>query len=213
MAKKLTDYNLDDLYAWVESNYTIPVSEELMQYANLLDKIRGMILRKDLYGTKEAIIKYLIEFEPSLKGNRLRANEIYAETIEWFYANDTISQKAWKNFYASELEKAYYLALELAETSDQIEKATKILERAYKFRGLDIPEVEKPDALIYQKPNKVYTLNMDMFEIGNVPKDEIEQFIDQNVKGLPVKAIERIKQEALISKIKVFEDDGEDSRK
>ena len=68
MAKKLTDYNLDDLYAWVESNYTIPVSEELMQYANLLDKIRGMILRKDLYGTKEAIIKYLIEFEPSLKG-------------------------------------------------------------------------------------------------------------------------------------------------
>jgi hypothetical protein len=55
MAKKLTDYNLDDLYAWVESNYTIPVSEELMQYANLLDKIRGMILRKDLYGTKEAL--------------------------------------------------------------------------------------------------------------------------------------------------------------
>ena len=54
---------------------------------------------------------------------------------------------------------------------------------------------------------------MDMFEIGNIPKDEIDKWIDQNVKGLPVKAIERIKQEALISKIKVFEDDGEDSRK
>lgn len=39
-----------------------------------------------------------------------------------------------KNFYASELEKAYYLALELAETPDQIKKkASKILERAYKI--------------------------------------------------------------------------------
>lgn len=54
---------------------------------------------------------------------------------------------------------------------------------------------------------------MNMFEIGNVPKEEIEQWIDTNVKQLLVKAIERIKQEALITKIKVFEEDGEDSRK
>ena len=59
MAKKLTDYNLDDLYAWVESNYTIPVSEELMQYANLLDKIRGMILRKDKFGSNSIITTHL----------------------------------------------------------------------------------------------------------------------------------------------------------
>ena len=208
-----TKYNIDMLYDWIEKGQSSSVSEEFVQYVNMLSKIFNMKQRFDVYGDSEAIIKHLVTFEPDIKGNRLEALRLYNEAMEYYYGDISLPKKVLRNMAAARVEKDAQMARLTAENSSDFEKASKIEERAFKMRQLDIIDEEKPDALIYQKPNKVYTLNMDMFEIGNVPKDEIEQWIDQNVKQLPVKAIERIKQEALISKIKVFEDDGEDSRK
>lgn len=201
------------LYDWIEKGQSSSVSEEFVQYVNMLSKIFNMKQRFDVYGDREAIIKHLVTFEPDIKGNRLEALRLYNEAMEYYYGDISLPKKVLRNMAAARVEKDAQMARLTAENSSDFEKVSKIEERAFKMRQLDIIDEEKPDELIYQKPNKVYTLNMDMFEIGNVPKDEIEQWIDQNVKQLPVKAIERIKQEALISKIKVFEDDGEDSRK
>lgn len=201
------------LYDWIEKGQSSSVSEEFVQYVNMLSKIFNMKQRFDVFGDREAIIKHLVTFEPDIKGNRLEALRLYNEAMEYYYGDVSLPKKILRNMAAARVEKDAQMARLTAENSSDFEKVSKIEERAFKMRQLDVIDEEKPDALIYQKPNKVYTLNMDMFEIGNVPKDEIEQWIDQNVKQLPVKAIERIKQEALISKIKVFEDDGEDSRK
>lgn len=208
-----TSYNIDMLYEWIENGQISSVSEEFAKYVNMLSKIFNMKQRFDIYGDKEAIIKHLIAFEPDIKGNRVQALKLYNEAMEYYYGDVELPKNVLRNMAAARVEKDAQMARLTAEGPDGFEKASKIEERAFKMRQLDQKDEEKLPDLIYQKPNKVYTLNMDMFEIGNVPKDEIEQFIDQNVKGLPVKAIERIKQEALISKIKVFEDDGEDSRK
>ena len=208
-----TKYNIDMLYDWIEKGQSSSVSEEFVQYVNMLSKIFNMKQRFDVFGDREAIIKHLVTFEPDIKGNRLEALRLYNEAMEYYYGDVSLPKKILRNMAAARVEKDAQMARLTAENSSDFEKVSKIEERAFKMRQLDVIDEEKPDALIYQKPNKVYTLNMDMFEIGNVPKDEIEQWIDQNVKQLPVKAIERIKQEALISKIKVFEDDGEDSRK
>ena len=201
------------LYDWIEKGQSSSVSEEFVQYVNMLSKIFNMKQRFDVFGDREAIIKHLVTFEPDIKGNRLEALRLYNEAMEYYYGDVSLPKKILRNMAAARVEKDAQMARLTAENSSDFEKVSKIEERAFKMRQLDVIDEEKPDALIYQKPNKVYTLNMDMFEIGNVPKDEIEQWIDQNVKQLPVKAIERIKQEALISKIKVFEEDGEDSRK
>lgn len=208
-----TKYNIDMLYDWIEKGQSSSVSEEFVQYVNMLSKIFNMKQRFDVFGDREAIIKHLVTFEPDIKGNRLEALRLYNEAMEYYYGDVSLPKKILRNMAAARVEKDAQMARLTAENSSDFEKVSKIEERAFKMRQLDVIDEEKPDALIYQKPNKVYTLNMDMFEIGNVPKDEIEQWIDQNVKQLPVKAIERIKQEALISKIKVFEEDGEDSRK
>lgn len=213
MAKKLLDYNLDDLYEWIETGRSQTAPEELFQYANLLDKIRGMMLRKDIYGNKEAIIKHLVNFDENLKGNRYKANQYYAESIEYFYTQDNISKKAWRNLYAEDLDKAYDLAISLAQNTADVEKASKIKERAAKVRALDQEEPEKLPDNFFTRPNKIYTIDMDKFELGNVNRTELEIWIDENTKKLTPKAIDRIKQEALITKVKIFQNEEENPRK
>lgn len=213
MAKKLLDYNLDDLYEWIETGRSLNVPEELFLYAQILDKIRAMMLRKDIYGNKEAIIKHLVNFDENLKGNRYKANQYYAESIEYFYTQDNISKKAWRNLYAEDLDKAYDLAISLAQSTADVEKASKIKERAAKVRALDQEEPEKLPDNFFTRPNKIYTIDMDKFELGNVNRTELEIWIDENTKKLTPKAIDRIKQEALITKVKIFQNEEENPRK
>ena len=213
MAKKLLDYNLDDLYEWIETGRSLNVPEELFLYAEILDKIRAMMLRKDIYGNKEAIIKHLVNFDENLKNNRPKANQFYAESIEYFYTQDNISKKAWRNLYAEDLDKAYDLAISLAQSTADVEKASKIKERAAKVRALDQEEPEKLPDNFFTRPNKIYTIDMDKFELGNVNRTELEIWIDENTKKLTPKAIDRIKQEALITKVKIFQNEEENPRK
>lgn len=213
MAKKLLDYKLDDLLEWIENGRTDGMSEEFFRYVDLLDKIRAMRNRKDLYGSKEAIIRHLMAFQPELKGNRAKASELYAECIEYFYTEDVISKRAWRNLYAEDLDKAYDLAMALAQTTEDVVKCGSLKERAAKMRELDKNDPEGLPTNFFDRPNKIYTLDMDLFEMGNADRKEIEIWIDDNVKNLTPKAIDRIKQEALIQKIKIFPDEVEDARK
>lgn len=213
MAKKLLDYTLSDLYEWIELGRSQNAPEELFEYVNILDKIRAMRLRKDIYGSKDAIIKHLINFEPSLKDNRYKANLLYSESIEYFYSDENISQRAWKNLYAEELDKAYDLAIALAQSTNDIEKASRIKEKAAKIRGLDKDEPEKIPDNLFNRPYKIYTMDMNQFEIGSEDRDAAVAWIEENGKKLSVKAIDRIKQEMGATKIKLFLDEAENPRK
>jgi len=213
MAKKLLDYDINDLYEWMENGKSQHMPEEFIQYVNLLDKVRSMKLRPDVYGNKETIIKHLMAFEPELKNNRYKASQIYAESIEYFYSSEAISKKAYRNLYADELDKSYDLAIALAETTADIEKASKIKLMAAKIRNLDKEDEETLPKEFFQRPYKVYTLDMDMFEQGKADRQEALEWIEENTKKLSPKAVERIKQEAMISPIKIFLDEEEDPRK
>lgn len=213
MAKKLLDYNINDLYEWMENGRSTNVPEDFVQYVNLIDKIRSMKLRPDIYGNKETIIKHLVTFEKSLEGNRYKAAQMYAESIEYFYSSDAISKKAYRNLYADDLDKAYDLAIALAESTADVEKAAKVKALAAKVRNLDKEEQEELPKDFFQRPYKVYTLDLDMFEQGNADRQEALEWMEQNMKKLTPKAIDRIKQEAMMSPIKIFMDEEEDPRK
>ena len=207
MAKKLTDYSLDDLYLWIEEGQDAKVPEEFIAYVNMLDKIRAMKLRADIYASKEAIIKHLVTFEAEIKGNRIKATELYNEALEYFYCDSGLSKAAWRNLYAENADKDYELARALAENSSDMKKASDISERAWKFRGLDKDDEKLLPDNFADKPLKVYTMDMDHFEVGNEDRKEIEIWVDENSKDLNAKQIDRIKQEAGILKLKFFEDE------
>lgn len=213
MAKKLTDYSINDLYDWIEDGQSAKVDPEFIAYVQLLDKIRAMMSRSDIYAGKEAVIRHLVAFEPEIKGNRIKALTLYNEAFEYFNVDETISKQAWRNYYAAEADKDYLLARALAENTNDVEKASKIAERAYKFRGLDKEDEKELPEGFDQKPLKVYTMDMDHFEIGNEDRKDIELWIDENTKELNPKQVDRIKQEAGILKLKFFQDEEEDPRK
>ncbi len=213
MAKKLTDYNLSDLYDWIEMGQPPNVPQEFATYVDLLDKIRGMLNRIDKFGSNDVIVNHLVTFEPGLKGNRIRATEMISEALEYFYSQKSLSKKAWCLWYATQLEKAYNLAIAIAKNTNDIDKATKILERSGKFRDMaESTELQLPDDM-FKKPIKIYSMDMSLMDRNNEDRQAIEMWLDENVKDVPLKTIEAIKQEALINPVKIFKDEDENPRK
>lgn len=211
--KKLIDYELADLYDWIEAGQPADVPSEFADYVNVLDKIRGMLNRIDKYGSNEVIVRHLITFEPELKGKRIKAMELINESIEYFYANKTLSKKAWCLWYATQLEKAYNFAIATAKNPSEAEKASKILERAGKFREMaESTELKLPDE-IFKKPYKIYTMDLNLFDKPNVDREEIDLWLEENFKELPQKALDTIKEEAMLKPIRLFKDEAEDPRK
>jgi hypothetical protein len=210
MAKRLTDYNLNDLYKWIESGQSDTAPAEFIAYVQLLEKIYKMMNRIDIYGSKDSIIKHLVAFEESIKGSRMKAVDLYNEAFEYFNADDTISKKAWRNFYANKIDQDYEMARAVSETASDFEKASRIADKAYKFRQLDQEDPPELPRSLFDKPIKVYTTDMDQFEIGNEDLKDIEMWIDDNTKELSPAAIDRIKQEAMLIPIKIFDDEQAD---
>lgn len=211
--KKLIDYDLTDLYEWVEAGQPGNVPEEFAEYVNMLDKIRGMLNRIDKYGSNEVIVNHLITFEESLKGNRSRAMELINESIEYFYTSKSLSKKGWCLWYATQLEKAYNFAISVAKTDAGAEKASKILERAGKFREMaESTELKLPDDM-FKKPYKIYSMDMNLFDRPNEDRVEIEQWLDENFKEIPLKALDTIKEEALVKPLKIFRNEEDNPRK
>ncbi|MHA7822461.1 hypothetical protein ACVVIH_06835 [Chryseobacterium arthrosphaerae] len=212
MAKKLTDYNLDDLYNWIESGQNTSVPEKFAEYVSLLQKIYQMMCRGDLYGSKEAVIKHLVTFEESLKNNRIAALNVYNEAFEYFNADAGISKKAWRNFYAGKLDQDYEMSRALAKDASDFEKASRIAHKASLLRQLDQEDPPELPREMFAKPLKVYTTDMDQFEIGNESLADIEAWIDENTKELSPKAIERLKEEAMLLPIRIFDNEETDGK-
>lgn len=190
------------------------VDEDFAKYVNMLSKIFNMRMRFDVYGEKEAIINHLIAFEPDLKGNRLQALKLYNESMEYFYGSTDITKKAHLNRYADDLDKDITLARKLAQNVNDIEKISKMIKVAADIRERANPDDDKLPDEMFNKPFKVYTFDMNHFEIGNEDAELTEKWIDEKIEQMTPKAIERIKQEAMVSlPIKVFAEDVENPRK
>ena len=209
-----TKYDIANLYEWAENGMPKTVDEDFAKYVNMLSRIFNMRMRFDVFGEKEAIINHLITFEPDLQGNRLQALKLYNESMEYFYGSTDITKKAHLNRYADDLDKDITLARKLAQNVNDIEKISKMIKVAADIRERANPDDDKLPDEMFNKPFKVYTFDMNHFEIGNEDAELTEKWIDEKIEQMTPKAIERIKQEAMVSlPIKVFAEDVENPRK
>ena len=108
------------------------------------------------FATKEHIVKHLRVFN---KLTYYMANKIYNDTIEYFYLDSTISKQAYRNKYAEEQDEDIALARLAATGIDDLERISKMREKAFKFRQLDQPDVEDFPIELFEKPFKMYTMN------------------------------------------------------
>lgn len=187
--------------------------EHIVAYLELLDMVRGMFLRMDKWGSKEAIIKHLM-VSSQHKLSRYKANQVCDEAQEYFYRDTQISKSAWRNIYADKIDKMINFAMLTVKDVNDAQKVVKMCLDAGVLRAVNEPDKEELPAEIFQPPFVVYTWDTEALEMPKVNRQKLSEMIDKYPE-LTEKEKIRIKQEALIPghKLKIFPNEQEDPRK
>lgn len=142
---------------------------EYLEVLYLLNNLR----RK--YG-KENAISFIQN--PPLNVKYQYARRMYDESVNLFYADDSIEKQAYRNMIYEDLQAAAKLVLQTAKSPKDMEVFGDLMTKAYKAKGLDIPEPAKVPEELYKKPIKIYSLNPEQIKLPTVDRNALAELID-----------------------------------
>lgn len=210
----INNVELSDIYEFMETGNPDNAPESIVEYLELLNKVYGMTLRIDKFGSKEMVIKHLITVEKIAgeKISRYKAVQLYNEAIEYFYNDKQISKTAWRNFYASIMDKALAFAQMTMKDASDSKKIVDMAKVAAETRGAFEAEIEEIPEEFMRTPFIVYTCDAEMLGLPKVDRNKLSAQID-SYPELSEKEKIQIKREAQILPIKIFPNEQEDARK
>lgn len=200
---------LQDIYDFMETGTAANAPTHIVQYLELLDKVRAMFLRIDKFGSKEIIVKHLMTVD---KLSRYKAMQVCDEAQEYFYCDSQVSKAAWKNIYADKMEKMINFAMQTVKDVNDAQKVVKMLLDASVLRGLNEEDKEVIPDHFYEKPINLMSYDARIFEFGETNRQALDKFID-TLPELTEREKIRIKQEALLLPLKIFPNEQENPRK
>jgi len=207
---KIDDVDINDVYEFMERGSMSQAPERIVQYLDLLDKVRGMHMRIDQFSSSEAIIKHLMMVD---KLPRMKAKKVYEDAMEYFYCDTHISKAAFKNIYADKLDKLINFGMLTMKDNSDAQKVGKLILDVVAVRGLHEADKEELPEELFKQPIKVYTANAESLGLPAANRVRLRELIDK-LPELTEKERIRIKQEADIDgSFKVFPDEQEDPRK
>ena len=174
------------------------LTEAEREYYGLMEMVRGLRARMlqpggDRLVTKAGIIKLLRQQYGLTDWS---ARRLYDDTINFFYADDTVSPRAWSNLYAEKLEKMADLCFQ----TNRIKEGRQLLTDAAKLRGCyDAQEQEIPQELLDRQPTIVYTADAADLGAPKADRRELDAFINA-VPDIPEITRERLREDAGIKK-------------
>jgi len=203
--------NLRDIYDFMETGNSKNAPAYIVDYLDLLDMVRGMYRRIDIYGSKEMIVKHLMISE-KYKLSRYKAMQVCDEAQEYFYADNHISKSAWKNIYAEKVDMMINFAMQTVKDVSDAQKVVKMVLDASVLRGVNEPDKEELPPEVFQAPFVIYSCDPEFLGMPKANRQILSEMIEK-FPELTEKEKNRIKQEALILPLKVFPDEQEDPRK
>ena len=201
--------NIKDIYEFMETGNPANAPAHIVEYLELLDKVRGMFLRIDKFGNRDMIIKHLMTAE---KLSRFKAAQVCDEAREYFYSETRISKQAWKNIYADKMEMMINFAMQTVKDVSDAQKVVKMLMDVAVIRGINEPDVEEIPAEVFQPPFVVYSCDAEFLGMPKVNRQKLGEMIDK-FPELTEKEKIQIKREAMVLPIKLFPNEQEDARK
>ena len=169
------------------------------EYFGLMEMVRGLRARMMLPGgkrivTKAGIIKVLKSDAYGLSD--WMARQVYADALNFFYADDDVKPRAWANYYAERLEKLADLAVAMGK----LKEAKGYYTEAAKLRGCyDDQATEIPQELLNAAPTVIYTADPESMGAPKADRRELEAFID-SIPDIPEISRRRVKEDAGIKK-------------
>ena len=185
------EITLGSLQQWIATRNDEAMPYELGVYLEQLDKVYGWHQSMAL---ENEIINNLLTHYPLLDGNRSKAKQLYADAINHFYLDATITQEAWANVYADRLDRMAILIMKTADNAGELAKVKDLWKEAATLRGVYAEKKEQLPKEFYEKRYNLYTNKIEDLGLEPMDRPEIMEMID----GLPLSAEEnlRIKQEA-----------------
>jgi hypothetical protein len=209
MALTIENIALSDIYAFMESGNPKDAPEAVVQYLELLDKVRAMFLRIDAFGSKEAIVKHLIAVE---KFSRYKASQICDDAQEYFYCDSNISKSAWRNIYADKIDKMINISMQHIKDVSDAQKVVKMLIDASVLRQVNVPDVEVIADEVFRKPVVIYSCDPKFLGLPEIDRNKLAKIIDE-LPELSEKERLQIRREARIDNLEIFPDEQKDARK
>lgn len=162
----------DTLQDYIQGGSKSDLTDNETEYLEVLYLLNNL---RRKYG-KENAISFVQN--PPLNIKYHHARRMYDESVNLFYADDTIEKQAYRNMIFEELQAAAKVVLNTAKSSKDLEVYGDLMTKAYKAKGLDIPESPKVPEELYKKPIKVYSLNPEQVKLPKVSRDELAELID-----------------------------------
>jgi len=205
----IDNIDLQDIYEFMEKGSVSNAPPEIVHYLELLDKVRGMLLRIDQFSNDEAIIKQLLLVDGL---SRYKASKVIDEAREYFYKDTEVSKKAWRNIYAQKAEKMLHFAMLTVKDAKEAIAVIKSIRDLVDIRGLNEPEQEELPDELFQRPMKLYSLDASISEFTSpADRNKLAKFIDE-LPELTEREKIRIKQEALCLPLTIFPNEQENVR-
>lgn len=163
----------DELLVYIDSGAKGNLPEEMIEYVNLLELIRGMHMR---YENRQAIVNFLQQ--PPYSLSYYQAIHRYTEAINFFYLDHQIKKDAWRNLYAEKIDRAADLVLATATSSKDIDIYKNLIYAAKELRGLDQKdELDIPEDFFKPKV-KIFTLDPKMLGRNRPDRRLLARHID-----------------------------------
>ncbi len=165
------------------------------EYFDLMRLVRGFHARMLMPGgsrivTKAGIIKLLKSEAYGLSD--WMARQVYTDALNFFYAEEGVTTRAWSNFYAERLDKLANMAI----ATGKIKEAKSLITEAAKLRGCyDEAAPEIPQELLDAAPVTVYTADPQAMGAPKADRKELENFID-SLPDIPELSRIRVKEDA-----------------
>ena len=168
----------------------------MVRYLEIIEIIRAMYSK---YETKSFIINTLMT--PVYGFCRRDANRLYYDSLNFFFADNDVKQKAWQNIYAEHLENLAYYALE----RDELDIARRCFMDAANMRGVNKDEKNEIPAEMLNRPVIIYSIDPEKVGIPQASRRELAQFID-NLPEISERERVRVKRDAGVIETTLFED-------
>lgn len=207
----IEELSLEDITAFLATGKLNSAPEGVPEYINLLEKVRGMLLRFDLYPNDDIVIKHLV-FHDKITASKART--IISEAREYFYVDSKVSKDAWKNIYAEGIQKLINAAILSAKDTKDYVSIGKLYKDLADVRGLnDKEENEIPYELLNQKRFTIYSFNVEDLGLQKANRNNVKVLIESKTLDLSDKEKTQIYREADILPFKLFPNEQEDTRK
>jgi len=205
---RIEDIELEHIIEFRDHGDFSKAPPEIVEFVSMMEKVRGMHVRFDQYGSRDAIIKHLTKFDGL---SHYMAAKYHDLAMEYFFADRQLSKDAWRGIVADAMYKNISVMRLMANNVQDLERTNKSLLSMAKVLRLDEPDPEPfPDELL-AKPFKMYSLSMEFLGFPTIDRYELGRQIDE-LPGLTEMEKMMAKRESLILPPKLFLDADEDPR-